>query len=252
MSLAAVVGFWARRSFMKDQGDPDTSGQEAYIVSAVLGLLALLMGFTLSLSLDRFETRRALVLEEANAIGTAYLRTQLLREPHRGRLTDLLVSYIDNRLAFAKTDSADERRERLAADDQLTVDLWAATAAAFDEIRSTAFSTGYLDSINAVLDLDTSRRTAGAARVPAEVFGMLALFTLVASGLLGFVLTGPRRRITATFLLLLMALALSLMLDIDRPSAGLVVEWQEPLEALRASISAHPPDAYDRWRTPPA
>ena len=62
------------------------------IVSAVLGLLALLLGFTFALAVNRFETRRALVLEEANAIGTAYLQTQVLPQPHRERLSMLLIS----------------------------------------------------------------------------------------------------------------------------------------------------------------
>ena len=64
---------------------------EGYSVSAILGLLALLTGFTFSLAIERFESRREMVLEHANAIGTAYLRIQLLPEPHRARLSGLIV-----------------------------------------------------------------------------------------------------------------------------------------------------------------
>ena len=81
--------------------DHTPDGQEGYVVSAVLGLLALMLGFTLAMAVDRYETRRALVLEEANAIGTTYLRAQLFGEPHRARLSKLLVEYNDNRLALA-------------------------------------------------------------------------------------------------------------------------------------------------------
>lgn len=246
LAAAALAGYALRR-FIGIASMPDSGGQEAYIVSAVLGLLALLMGFTLSLSLDRFETRRVLVLEEANAIGTAYLRTQLLGEPHRKRLNDLLVTYLDNRLQFAQLPPA-RQAEALAVDDRLLTDIWAATAAAFDDIRLLEFSTAYLDSINAVIDLDTSRRTARSAHVPAEVFGLLFFFTLVTGSVLGFVLTGPRRQVAAGLLLLLMALALILMLDIDRPTLDLVTESQEPLLSLRASIAAAPPELYDKWR----
>ena len=76
-----------------------TDNQEGYIVSGVLGLLALMLGFTLAMAVDRFDTRRVLVLQDANAIGTTYLRAQLLDEPHRSRISRLLVDYTDNRIA---------------------------------------------------------------------------------------------------------------------------------------------------------
>lgn len=105
MAAAASVGAALKTSHEKRQvatGEASGEGQEAYIVSAVLGLLALLMGFTFSLAVDRYETRRALVLEEANAIGTAWLRAQLLEAPHRDRIGGILIAYADNRLALSK------------------------------------------------------------------------------------------------------------------------------------------------------
>ena len=107
----------------------EDGGLEGYVVSAVLGLLALLMGFTFSLAVDRFETRRTLVLEEANAIGTTYLRAQLLEQPHRERISQLLVNYTDNRIALAKA-PPDRVAPLLAANDRMLSDLWAATASA--------------------------------------------------------------------------------------------------------------------------
>ena len=84
MAIAAGCGVALRirnnrRNAAPERGASD--GLEGYIVSAVLGLLALLMGFTFSLAVDRFEIRRSLVLAEANAIGTSYLQAQLLEEP---------------------------------------------------------------------------------------------------------------------------------------------------------------------------
>src|SRR5262249_33947245 len=76
---ATLIGIWLRvRSAPRNNEDEDTNSHEGYVVSAVLGLLALLMGFTFSLAIDRFETRRVMVVEAANDIGTAYLRAQLL------------------------------------------------------------------------------------------------------------------------------------------------------------------------------
>ncbi|HPU16762.1 MAG TPA: hypothetical protein PK808_11795, partial [Polymorphobacter sp.] len=95
MVLAALAGnqlreYQDRRRTRRDKTPTGIDGQEGYITSAVLGLLALLMGFTFALAVDRFETRRVLVIAEANAIGSAYLRAQLLPEPHRTRVSGLL------------------------------------------------------------------------------------------------------------------------------------------------------------------
>lgn len=126
MLAAAVVGSrlrtWHDKRRTKDE--PDGKGDhEGYLVSAVLGLLALLMGFTYALAVDRYETRRALVLEEANAIGTTYLRAQLLEEPHRARIGALLVAYTDNRIALATAAQRDVPA-LLAQNDRLLTDLW--------------------------------------------------------------------------------------------------------------------------------
>jgi len=128
MCLAAAVGVLlkiSRREAGKDaEGE---GGQEGYVVSAVLGLLALLLGFTFSMATDRFDARRALVLEEANAVGTAYLRAQLLDEPHRQRTTDLLLRYTDTRIALAKAQPGSaEQRRLLAVNDAMLTDLWTA------------------------------------------------------------------------------------------------------------------------------
>src|SRR4051794_26223849 len=152
MCAASLAGIGLRyRRDLKTGADlqapPAEDGQEGYIVSAVLGLLALLMGFTFSLAVDRFDARRHLVLEEANAIGTAYLRSQLLPEPGRTRMSGLLVRYTDNRLALAKA-RPDRVAPLLAADEALTVDIWAAAAAGFDSIKTLDFSSSYIESVN--------------------------------------------------------------------------------------------------------
>lgn len=225
-------------------------GQEGYIVSAVLGLLALLLGFTFSLAVDRFETRRHLVVAEANAIGTAYLRTQLLPEPHRARMSQILAHYTDKRIALATT-KPKHAEALLEANDQLVVDMWAGTAAAFDAIKTLDFSSGYLESINAVIDLDTSRKTARAARVPAEVFAVLFVYLFTTAGVLGYVLRGLRGRLSAGFLLALLTLSLLLIIDIDRPMSGGIMVRQKPMEDLRA-LMTQPTSAFDKWREAPS
>jgi hypothetical protein len=225
-------------------------GQEGYIVSAALGMLALLMGFTFSLAVERFEARRYLVLDEANAIGTAYLRTQLLPEPHRARMSGILVRYTENRVALAKARPG-RTAALLAANDALVTDMWAATAAAFDAVKGLDFSSAYLNSVNAVIDLDSSRKAARGARVPIAVFVVLLADLITTAGVLGYVMHGLRGGMAAAFLLVLLTVTLVLIIDIDRPTLGSILEGQGPMEALRKSLETQPPQVFDRWRQPP-
>lgn len=224
----------------------EDGGLEGYVVSAVLGLLALLMGFTFSLAVDRFETRRTLVLEEANAIGTTYLRAQLLEQPHRERISQLLVNYTDNRIALAKA-PPDRVAPLLAANDRMLTDLWAATASAFVTIKGIDFSSTFVDGVNNVIDLDAARKTARMARVPSEVFFVLFVYLVVTAGVLGYVFVGNRGRGAAIFMLVLLTLSLLLILDIDRPNKGGIRESQTAMEQLRATFKSQPPIVFDRY-----
>jgi len=249
MCLAVALGT-ALRLKRERRKEPagEFESQDGYIVSAVLGLLALLVGFTFSLAVERFEARRLLVLEEANAIGTTYLRAQLLNEPHRARMSDLLTRYTDNRIALAKAKPG-QNAALLTTNDALITDIWAATIAAFDSIKGLDFSSTYLDSVNNVIDLDASRKAARRARVPGEVFLVLFVYLATSAGVLGYVLKGSRGRISAAFLLLLFTLVLILIIDIDRPTAGGINEGQLPMEELRKSLAVRTPAVFDRPRS---
>ena len=247
MIAAVAIGVVLKRRREHGKGDQEEIEGEGYVVSGVLGLLALLMGFTFALAVDRFDTRRGLVLEEANTIGTTYLRTQLLEEPHRSRISGLLVEYAENRLALGKTDALREP-ERLARNDQLVVELWAATSSAFQSIKGLDFSSAYLDSMNALIDLDASRKAARTVHVPTEVFVILVIYMVVTAGVLGYVLVGVRGRAAAAFMLLLLSMSLLLIVDIDRPTRGGVREGQGPMERLVESLKTTPASAYDRFR----
>lgn len=248
MAGAVAAGHYLRGRRAKGAGGEEKAleDMEGFVISAVLGLLALLMGFTFSLAVDRFETRRALVLEEANAIGTTYLRTQLLEPPHRQRISNLLVAYTDNRLVLAEA-RPDQLPILLARNDALITDLWAATASAFTTIKGMDFSSSYIDSMNNLIDLDASRKAARLVRVPSGVFMVLVIYMVVTAGTLGYVLIGKRAFATACFMLGLLTLALMLIIDIDRPTKGSVREGQGPMVMLRASMKAQPPPVFDKF-----
>jgi hypothetical protein len=243
---------FARRSREKRivaNSDGKDGGPDGYIVSAVLGLLALLLGFTFALAVDRFETRRVLVLEEANAIGTTYLYAQLLDEPHRSRMSALLRDYTGNRIALAA--AAPRKKARLfAQNDRLLVDLWSATAAVFDDVKATAFSASLLQSVSHVIDLDTARKSAREARVPTVALMVLMIYVVVTAGMLGYVRVASQGLAAVALLFGLMAMSLMLILDIDRPVGGGITESQEPMVTLRDTLLTRTPRQFDRWRKP--
>lgn len=248
MAVAVVVGMALRRMSDRRAAGAATGGDglEAVIVSAVLGLLALLMGFTFSIVLNRFEDRRDLVLQEANAIGAVYLRAQLLEAPHRERISRLLVAYTDNRIALAKGPQG-QNADLLARSDLMLTDLWAATSAASRTVGDPGLTGQFLASVNAVIDLDTSRKVARTVRVPAQVFLALFVFLFAASGMLGYLSVGRRGKVALALMIVLLSLVLMLILDVDRPTSGGIREDQTPMEQLRASLKAQPPTVFDRY-----
>lgn len=249
MVAAAAIGVLLRRR--SPPSEPHDEGQEGYIVSAVLGLLALLLGFTFSLAVDRFETRRRLVLEEAQAIERTYYQAQLLAEPHRARMSDLILRYVDNRIRLAKARPG-EGADMLAANDAMLADMWAATSAAFETIKGLDFSSTYVDNVSEVIDLDAARKAARRARVPAEVFAVLISYMVTAAAVLGYVLRRVGGRAAGVFLMVLLTLSLVLIIDIDRPTLGGVSESQEPMENMLKSLKATPRSDFDKYREPSA
>ena len=246
---AACLGRAARPWVHHTESDPGDDHGEGYSVSAILGLLALLTGFTFSLAIQRFEERRTLVLEHANAIGTAYLRTQLLPQPHRARLSGLIVAYVDNAVALAKA-APGKTAALVAKDDQILTQLWEATAAGYDSVKTLPFSGPFISSINSVIDDDGARRAARSAHVPIEVFAVLLIYLVGTAGVLGYVLRARRGLFAAAFLLVLLTMSQLVILDIDRPTAGTIRESQKPMADLRESLKHQPPAIFDRWRDP--
>jgi hypothetical protein len=252
MLLAAATGRFLRKQVKLDAseaGNGDDGGSEAYTISAVLGLLALLLSFTFGLAVDRFETRRALVLEEANAIGTSYLRSQALAEPDRSRMSRILTAYVDNRILLASARRA-EIPKFLSINDRLLTELWSATLAANDRVSSLPLSMALLSTVNETIDLDASRKAARRVRVPDGVFVILTIYILLTAGILGYARSGSKAGPLRIILFVLLAMSYMLILDIDRPAMGGITEGQLPMLDLRDTLRKQPPGTFDRWRQP--
>lgn len=252
MTVAFVGGrelrsWLARRPLLKHASRRDYEG---YIVSSTLGLLAILLGFTLSLSISRYEERRELVVAHANAIETAYLRAQLLGAPHRERLGHLLTIYDENLIELTSARPA-QMPMYFANDSVILTQIWAATAAATDSVRSIPLSLALTESVNKLIDLDASRRAVRITRIPTAVFVVLLLYHVGAAGVLGYVLADGAGQFAGGFLLTLMSLALLLIMEIDRPDAGWIRTDDFPSLQVREFIKSQPPAVFDRWRNEP-
>lgn len=240
---AARLGHGLR---IRDRLPAEETQSEGYSVTAILGLLALLTGFTFSLAIERFEARRQLVLEHANAIGTTYLRVQLLPEPHRTRLSGLIMDYTANAIVLAQAPSP----ARLTKDDEILTSLWAASAAAYDSVKALPYASTFVASMNSLIDYDGARRATRLAHVPPIVFAVLLVYLIGTAFILGYVMKSRRGQLSAAFLLFLLTLSQLLILDLDHPTAGTVRESQVPLENLLQSLKQQPPGVFDRWRDP--
>lgn len=253
MLVAGFAGDRLRRRHERtdpETGSSLTDSQEGFIVSSVLALLALLIGFTFSIVLDRYEARRQLVMEDATAIQELYLRAQLLDEPHRSRYSELLPRYLDNHIQLAEVDNRAEGEPLLAENQRMLIDLWTITVAAFQSIRDIDFSTALVDSANHVFEVDARRKVARTAQIPHTIFAVLFLYAIMTAAVLGYFLVGKRGRRAGAVILALFTVALLLLSDINRPVEGYVRESQEPLERLRRAIRAVPISTFDRLNAP--
>jgi hypothetical protein len=247
MMLAAAFGQFVRRlKASRSEDDPDQSiAQEAVLLSGALGLLGLLLAFSFGMVLNRYESRRQLVTQEANAIGTAYLRAQLLDEPHRSRLSGLLIAYTDNRIKLAGTDL--DHNPYLPTNDRLLTEIWAAVRAARESALSHGITTALLVTFNEVIDLDTERKVAWQLRVPGEVLFLLLVYLMLTAAILGHSADGPRAKRAALVLFILLALSISVMSDVNRPMTGRSRESQLAMIMLLQSLKSQPAEVFDKF-----
>ncbi len=231
--LAVEAGFRGERRLRPKDGQ--RRGGLEFLLSAVLGLLALLLGFTFSLSLSRYEARRVLVVQEANAIGTTWLRASLLQEPWRGQITGLLRTYTDTRVRWSE---ASEDTRDAAATSDLQRRLWGVMGAMIRGETSPVLERGAMEAMNESFDLAAARQAARSARVPEQVLTVLALYSLICMVMLGYIhgLNGQPHRVPTALLLILLSLAWVVILDLDRPRNGAIQVSQQPLIDLRASM----------------
>jgi hypothetical protein len=211
------------------------------LVGAVLGLLALMIGFTFAMALSRFEARRDAVLNEANAISTTALRARLLPESQRTEALKLLRDYVKVRLDISQRPvPAAELKVAIDRSTALQEALWQQAQAAAGKDNGMVPTGLFIQTLNEMIDDHEKRLTVFRNRVPNVV--LLALFAVaaVAHAFAGYAsgLAARGSRLPVYITGLLVSALILLILDLDRPSAGFIEVSQQPMIDTAASIAA--------------
>lgn len=240
LAVAELGWRWGRRRHA--QADDGERSQIGAIAGAVLGLLALLIGFTFSMAVNRFDMRQDLVLQEANAIGTTALRAQLLQPAAEAEVVRLLRQYVQVRLDFH--DAGIDERKLHAVTAQTAVVQQALWRVAMQQAHGGGGNAAqvnlFIVALNDTIDLHGKRLAAMRNHVPPAVILLLLLVTLGAVGLVAYGggLHARRQLVAQSVLAVLLVLAILLIVDLDRPRRGLILVSQQSMLDAQQDLDA--------------
>ena len=234
--LLWLAAFAGRHLSRKKQRE--SSGDAGLVVSASLGLLALLLGFTVSMAVNRYDARRTALVAEANAADDFRQRLDLLPSGSRHTTLAELGRYLDARLRYSATGQRKQGRAAANSDAQVAVKhLWAQIVV---DYRDADASTRLLlvQSANDMFSAATARDAALSARLPSSLILLLILFPVTSMVLVGYV-SGMSRGLyltASTEMILLLTLTLLLIVDLDRPRSGTILVNDAALRAVLAEV----------------
>ena len=232
--LAVKGGYWLA-TYRKQHSLDEKELAVGPSVGAILALLAFMLAFTFGMAGSRFEERRQVVLAEANAIETAYLRAAMLPDPVGPESRDLLREYVDVRLEAVRPGNLDQAIWKAQ---ELHKRLWAQAVAAAEKSRPPA-SGMFIQSINDVIDLHAKRLMVGLrSRVPGVIWIALYVLAAIAMAATGYQegLTNTRSSIATLALVFAFSSVMILIADLDRPGEGLLQTNQQAMIDVRNSI----------------
>jgi hypothetical protein len=206
------------------------------MVGATLGLLAFILAFTFGLAAARFDTRRQLLLDEANAIGTTYLRAGMLPE-HGEEVRRLLRDYVSARLEAVQPSKVAEGIRR---SENIQHDVWTEAETVGVKNPNSIVVGLFIQSLNQMIDLHASRMQAGLrSRIPGAIW--LGLFAIAALSLaaMGYLagLSGTRRSLATLAVAITFSVVIELIADLDRPQEGVLRISQQALLDVQRSMN---------------
>lgn len=236
--LAIELGFrlgraWQHRTHIKKEGPVGA------IAAAVLGLLAFLLAFLTGMALQRFDNQRALVVDEANAISTAFLYAGFIDQPTRTEARVLLREYVELRLAaFEGTVQLGQARAR---SEEIQYALWRQAEPLARADSQSATLPLYVEALNNMINVHTQRIMAVvSSRLPGDLWLGIYVVAMLSMALVGIQTSYSERRnwLTLVVLVVVFSLVLALIVDLDRPTEGVLVVSQQALQDLQAEMQA--------------
>ena len=236
--VAIAIGY---RAGIRKRGMPDSdrslmSGTGA----AMLGLLGLLLGFTLSMAIGRWDERQIIIVNESNAIGTLWLRAGFLEEPVRDELRKTLESYTDARIVLGGSrDDLERWRAARAESEMLHARIWSAIEHASTSGLSNAAKSSLITAANGLIDIHELRLASIENYLPASLVLLLPGVAAVAVGFLAWSFGAGTHESRKAILILgvLIVVVLLLIMDVNRPQRGLITVGVGPLERVQSSIA---------------
>jgi uncharacterized membrane protein (Fun14 family) len=211
------------------------------IQSAIIGLLALLLGFTFSLALQRFDSRSEAVVDEANAIGTAFLRTDLLPPAQRDEARVVIGRYLDARVQEATLPLPDrEARAKVnALATRTQANIWNIAVRASQLDANSRAPLLFVEAVNQMIDSFGKRSAALSRHVPELVLLLLLVTFLLAGSIVGFAagVANHRPSLVAYVLVGLMVVLVFIVLDLDRPRRGVIQVSHASLLELQSTLN---------------
>ena len=206
------------------------------VLSATLTLLGLLIGFSFSMAIGRYDQRKNYEEEEANAIGTEYVRADLLPEPFQSKVQAQLVQYLDLRIKRYEAHASHDITELAARTGRLQMEMWRDVKTAASANPTPVMAT-VVTGMNDVLNRQGYTQAARLNRIPLPAWGLMASIALFSNFLIGF---GAKKRHSVMLLIVPLAIAVSFLLiaDIDSPQGGLIRVEPQNLISLADSLKA--------------
>jgi hypothetical protein len=220
VSLAASVLFGAAMRKRRKSGDDLEQDGYGVVLSATLTLLGLLIGFSFSMAISRYDQRKDYEEEEANAIGTEYQRVDLMPDPARAQLQAQLVQYLDLRIRRYQAHASHDVTDLAAKTAELQNEMWNAVRNSAVQMRDPISAT-VVTGMNDVINRQGYTQAARWKRIPLPAWGLMLTIALFCSFLIGY---GEKKPHLYTLLVIPLAIAISFLLiaDIDSPQGGLI------------------------------
>jgi hypothetical protein len=239
--IAAEIGF--RLGLWLQRRDPEAkSPVSGTVVGGMLGLMAFLLAFSIGIVINQHNGRKAMIVTEANAVGTAYLRAGFLDDPDRTSTRDLLREYVEVRLAAA-ADPARLIEATTARSEEIHAELWSIVEDNVRQGRESDIMSLFVSSINDVIDVHSLRLAAIDLRLPRLLGIVTYAATLLSFLLVGVANSADKKRDFLAILLFALAYVavLILLVDLDRPQQGLIRVSQTALSDLLRQMGAPAP-----------